>query len=77
MPTLKDRADGIALWITESTGCDHESVSDIIERMVETDRGALYWQIARRVLPADQIERIESLTSHLIENGYRPDPDEL
>lgn len=76
MPTLKDRADGLALWVTEVTN-EGENVADIVDRLVAADRGALFWQIAQMVLPRDQVDRIEHMAAHLISRGYNPDPDEF
>lgn len=73
MSTLNDRAEGLALWVKEGGA----EPAEIAERLIEADRGALFWQIAQMVLPRADVERIEHMTAHLISRGYNPDPDEF
>lgn len=68
MSTLKDRAAGLTLWVTEGA-----KPADVAERLVAADRDAQFWNIARMLLPADTISRIEHATTHLMAHGYNPD----
>lgn len=71
MSTLKNNAEGIALWVRE-----HASPDEIISKMVADDRDALFWHVACMHLPREVVERIEHMATHLVANGFeRPTAD--
>lgn len=67
MSTLQQRAEGLELWATEGA-----TPQEVASKLIELDRDALNWHVARMVLPRDQIERMEHMAMHLIANGYEP-----
>lgn len=66
MSTAKERAEGVALWVRDSTA------EAIVERISDAEEQAFLWHIVSIQMDASQREAIKNIGAALRAGGYDP-----